>query len=118
MKKILICLSCLSFLFACDKNEEVVPTPVPDIAGEWVHKYNILNDLTFTEDSLHSPSSTNTTYEQLNDSIMVLDNNSNPRTVNYKLINNSELYFSYGRSYNNNPLKFGKDSVIYEIYER
>ena len=115
MKKLIFCIFILS---SCNKSEEIIPITLPDITGEWVHKYNILNDLIIMEDSLHSPPTTNAAFEQLNDSIMVLDNNSNVRTVNYKLINGSELYFSYGRSINGNPLKFGKDSVVYEIYER
>ena len=82
------------------------------------HTYNILNEITILEDSLHRPPITNTAFEQLNDSIMVLENHPGVRTVNYKLINGSELYFSYGPSINGNPLKFGKDSVVYEIYER
>jgi len=116
MQKFIILV--LVLFIACNKSEEIIPIPIPNVAGEWDHKYNFLNSLTFTKDSIFIQSSSSYAYEQLNDSILILENDLNKRTANYKLVNDAELYFSFGRSYNINPLKYLKDSVIYEIYLR
>ena len=115
MKKSII--FCVVILFACNKKDEEVK-PLPNITGEWEHLYFIFEDVRITEDSIILEFSTNELYEQLNDSILIIDNGTRQRTVNYKKFNNGQLYYSVARSFNNNPLKYGKDSVIYDMYQK
>jgi hypothetical protein len=102
-------------LLACDTSEDA--KPLPAIAGDWEHLFGFLEDVSITADSLYVGSS-GSSYEQLNDSVLIANKSGVERTVYNRLFKNGELYFSYARSYFNNPLKLGRDSVVYELYDR
>ncbi len=116
MRKVL--LVSILFLVSCNKDKEDDVGPPPDITGNWEHLYFFFEDIIITEDSIFTNFSAAESYEQLNDSILIIDNGSRQRTVNYRRFNNGTLYYSLARSFNNKPLKFGRDSVIYEMYEK
>jgi len=108
---------CVTILFACNKTDEEVK-PIPNITGEWEHLYFIFEDLKITEDSIILEFSSNEIYRQLNDSILIINNGTRERAVNYRFFDNGQLYYSFARSFNNNPLKYGQDSNIYEVYQK
>ncbi len=116
MKKAL--LICLLLLAGCNKEgrEEVIP--LPTVAGEYEHLFFFLEDLRLTSDSLFVNLTADAAYEQLNDTIMIVNNGISERTIYYQIFSNGELYFSYGHPFNDNPLKLGSDSLIYEMYRR
>ena len=106
----------LIFLLSCNKDAEEIK-PLPEVEGTWRHKYFFRDDLTITADSLFQYGDA-WGMEQVSDTLMILDNGASQRNGHYVLLNNGELYFSFARSLNNNPLRIGQDDLVDEIYVR
>lgn len=106
----------LIFLLSCNKDTEEVKPP-PDVAGNWQHKYFFRDDLIITTDSLFQYGD-GWSMIQVNDTLMILNNGVSERDGHYVLLNTGELYFSFARSLNNNPLRIGQDELVDEVYVR
>ena len=110
-------LVCMVVLVGCNEEGAEEVNPLPDLKGDYEHLFFFFENLRFTEDSLFVESVADADYNQLNDSIMIINNGASPRTVNYRKFPDGQLYFSYSHSFNDQPLKIGRDSLIYEMYK-